>query len=70
MTQEEIDDLTRAVNAVDDLIQANRKEYLKIIGELKHHNIASKQVVGTLHLLMKHPILELLSTQDSLVPKP
>lgn len=60
VTEEEIARLTRVVVVVDDMVQRNREEYLKILRGLDYQNIASKQVVATLHLLMKFPILELM----------
>jgi endonuclease III len=60
MIKEEIERLTRIVEAADDMIQVNHSEYDKILKGLGHQNIRSKQVLAVLHLLMKHPILELI----------
>jgi hypothetical protein len=63
MSTEELDTLKGVVVAVDDLIQVNKQAYLDIIRNLEHGNIKSKQVVGLIHLLLKHPILELVKEQ-------
>ena len=60
MTKEELERLTRVLEAADSMIEDNRDEYMALLKTLKHCNIASKQVVAVLHLLMKHPILELI----------